>query len=93
MRLLTTLNKYTMQTSLKDINRVFPKTKKVATHLIVSLLLTCIAAKYIDSELAGFFAYYCFICFLLLIVRHVVIYVRLRAMYDENQSNDNKGGK
>lgn len=76
-----------MQTSLKDINKVFPRTKTLFLHGIISLLLAYLAGKYIDNEAGGMLAVYSLICFFFLIVRHFVIYVKLRAMYESEKDS------
>lgn len=82
-----------MQTSLKDINKVFPRTKTLFLHGIISLLLAYLTGKYIDNEIGGCLLIYAICTFFILIARHFVIYVRLRADYESQSKNDSKGGK
>lgn len=82
-----------MQKSLKDINKVFPRTKTLLLHGVISLLLAFLLGKYIDNEIGGCLLIYAICTFFILIVRHFVIYVRLRAMYEENQNSNSKGSK
>lgn len=82
-----------MQTSMKGINKIFPRTKMLLLHGVISLILAYLAGKYVDNEIGGCLLIYAICTFFILIVRHFVIYVRLRAMYDENQNSNSKGGK
>lgn len=82
-----------MQTSLKDINKVFPRTKTLLLHGSISLLLAMLLGKYVDNEIGGCLLIYAICTFFILIVRHFVIYVRLRADYESQSKNDSKGGK
>lgn len=82
-----------MQTSLKDINKVFPRTKTLLLHGSISLLLAMLLGKYVDNEIGGCLLIYSICTFFILIVRHFVIYVRLRADYESQSKNDSKGGK
>lgn len=82
-----------MQTSLKDINKVFPRTKTLLLHGSISLLLAMLLGKYVDNEIGGCLLIYSICTFFILIVRHFVIYVRLRADYKSQSKNGSKGGK
>nr|DAX18223.1 MAG TPA: hypothetical protein [Caudoviricetes sp.] len=82
-----------MQTSLKDINKVFPRTKTLLLHGSISLLLAMLLGKYVDNEIGGCLLIYSICTFFILIVRHFVIYVRLRADYESQSKNGSKGGK
>ena len=82
-----------MQTSLKDINKVFPRTKTLLLHGSISLLLAMLLGKYVDNEIGGCLLIYSICTFFILIVRHFVIYVKLRADYESQSKNDSKGGK
>lgn len=83
-----------MQTSMKDINKIFPRTKMLLLHGVISLILAFLLGKYIDNEIGGCLLIYAICTFFILIVRHFVIYVRLRAMYEkQNQNSNSKGGK
>lgn len=75
---------------MKNINKIFPRTKTLLLHGVISLALAFLLGKYIDNEIGGCLLIYAICTFFILIVRHFVIYVRLRAMY-ENQNS--KGGK
>lgn len=78
---------------MKNINKVFPRTKTLLLHGVISLILAYLTGNYIDSEAGGMLAFYGLVCVYTLILRHVVIYIRLRAMYEENQNSNSKGGK
>lgn len=83
-----------MQTSMKNINKIFPRTKTLLLHGSISLLLAFLLGKYIDKEIGGCLLIYTICTLFILIVRHLVIYVRLRADYEnKSQSGDSKGGK
>lgn len=82
-----------MQTSMKDINKIFPRTKTLLLHGVISLILAYLAGKYIDNEIGGCLLIYAICTLFILIVRHFVIYVRLRADYESQSKNDSKGGK
>lgn len=82
-----------MQTSMKDINKIFPRTKTLLLHGVISLILAYLAGEYIDNEIGGCLLIYAICTFFILIVRHFVIYVRLRADYESQSKNDSKGGK
>lgn len=88
MRLLITLNN---TQAMKDINKIFPRTKTLLLHGVISLILAFLLGKYIDNEIGGCLLIYAICTLFILIVRHFVIYVRLRAMYEEKQNS--KGGK
>lgn len=90
MRLLITLNN---TQAMKNINKVFPRTKTLLLHGVISLILAYLAGKYIDNEIGGCLLIYAICTFFILIVRHFVIYVRLRADYESQSKNDSKGGK
>nr|DAJ47175.1 MAG TPA: hypothetical protein [Caudoviricetes sp.] len=77
---------------MKDINKIFPRTKTLLLHGVISLILAFLLGKYIDKEIGGCLLIYAICSFFILIARHFVIYVRLRADY-ENQNSDSKGGK
>ena len=81
------------RTSMKDINKVFPRTKMLLLHGVISLALAFLLGKYIDNEIGGCLLIYAICTFFILIVRHFVIYVRLRADYESQSKNDSKGGK
>lgn len=78
---------------MKNINKVFPRTKTLLLHGVISLILAYLAGKYIDNEIGGCLLIYAICTFFILIVRHFVIYVRLRAYYESQSKNDSKGGK
>lgn len=78
---------------MKDINKVFPRTKTLLLYGSISLLLAMLLGKYIDNEIGGCLLIYSICTFFILIVRHFVIYVRLRADYESQSKNDSKGGK
>lgn len=82
-----------MQTSMKDINKIFPRTKTLLLHGVISLILAMLLGKYVDNEIGGCLLIYSICTFFILIVRHFVIYVRLRADYESQSKNDSKGGK
>lgn len=79
-----------MQTSMKDINKIFPRTKTLLLHGVISLALAFLLGKYIDNEIGGCLLIYAICTFFILIVRHFVIYVRLRADYENQNSKDGK---
>ena len=90
MRLLITLNN---TQAMKNINKVFPRTKTLLLHGVISLILAYLAGKYIDNEIGGCLLIYAICTFFILIVRHFVIYIRLRADYESQSKNGSKGGK
>lgn len=78
---------------MQKINKIFPRTKMLLLHGVISLILAYLAGKYIDNEIGGCLLIYAICTFFILIVRHFVIYVRLRADYESQSKNDSKGGK
>lgn len=78
---------------MKDINKIFPRTKMLLLHGVISLALAFLLGKYIDNEIGGCLLVYAICAFFILIARHFVIYVRLRADYESQSKNDSKGGK
>ena len=78
---------------MQKINKIFPRTKMLLLHGVISLILAYLAGKYIDNEIGGCLLIYAICTFFILIVRHFVIYVRLRADYESQIKNDSKGGK
>lgn len=78
---------------MKNINKVFPRTKMLLLHGVISLILAFLLGKYIDNEIGGCLLIYAICTFFILIARHFVIYVRLRADYESQSKNDSKGGK
>ena len=78
---------------MKDINKIFPRTKTLLLHGSISLLLAFLLGKYIDNEIGGCLLIYAICTLFILIVRHFVIYVKLRADYESQSKNDSKGGK
>lgn len=78
---------------MQKINKIFPRTKMLLLHCVISLALAFLLGKYIDNEIGGCLLIYAICTFFILIVRHFVIYVRLRADYESQSKNDSKGGK